>query len=948
MEAHFTPLGPHEPPERGLFFIERPEVLANDHRSNLDPNLPRAPGMAFLVHASGLLATASHVPLRIGARPGSRVLVLGANSDLPIEAEAEVLAAGWTGPLTEEGFALPMSPFFDGVVDERPDVFRQDLCFLRLILETTRMHPRGFSGWVGGGGRECLLENARVLPLGATNARSRGCHTTSWVVVWERGGPACHAATAELHGLEPGLHDAVRLESPHISYGFSGSPVWDPHRRLVLGVIRRGVFSLPGTVIATDARAVVRAHEQLALGCDRRLQPFLDFAGRDAVRGFTRLHESIHWGAEDLLVPQEGSLWSPQQPASGTEQRFPILPQLVEWICAGSGQTFLIEGAAGAGKSTLLRSVACALRSSPAADRFFVLAPVVVSARELVQAGFELRKVLDALWATLQSHGEAGVDIIELLHENDARIVLMIDALDEVSREAAGRLWSIFARRKMHRAQDEVTNGLVLHCVFTSRSTEDAHAVADRARGLTRVLLHPLGSELAQSLGRKLLRDLDEAAGRRFETGLNDLRVLTNGLTPLQVWMAVVIFRQEGRLPKRPLDLVHEFVTILMADTAKDVERKAGLRRGKRVMNEYLPDLKHVLALLAHASRRRRDEGLGEAALFDELKAAGLACPSAWLEDPGDLLRFVFEDLPAACGLLQVRVMTPDAQLEWTHASFQDYFAARYVLDYSPSEGAARTALVMDNITHNDHWFALNILTEMERQQEFAAVHRTLSECLSRPASIKRPRLLALRALALGIDADGRSRPMQVRALLAAFVSEFSERMSCAAVFTLEGLPDPDEILARSDLREDLLQALEERFATRIKFARPGRPPRLLKNELTVIDKASLWCEMEALGLQRPTVSGMLLPVRSFGKLPRAGSAAPPNPASGDARLLLRAVDGQLSEVCMPSLQFADYLVQAARALPTSSSTEIVALVADWAIEQSRFMTPGGSDKSQH
>ncbi len=413
--------------------------------------------------------------------------------------------------------------------------------------------------------------------------------------------------------------------------------------------------------------------------------------------------------------------------------------------------------------------------------------------------------------------------------------------------------------------------------------------------------------------------------------------------------MASVVFRRDGELPKRPLDLVHKFVEIVTSDALERIRSRPGLRVSERAEVTYVPVINAVLALVADIGYRHREKSLTEDFLTEELRSirSGEAAP-IWLTDVKELVAFILEALPAAIGVLTVtETGSGDAQLEWVHASFREYFAACHALDKATPTIEGRSELFQAWLGRSDHWPALTLISEMERRaesdlRERDAVEAVLNHCLVAAATVSKPRLFALRALAVGIDAHGRSRRKQVRVLVRSYVADYTEPSSCESLFRNDDLPDPDGIVSRPDLRNDIREVLEERFAGRLKLAAIGRTPRILAKEAKLIEQASLWSEMEALGLRRPIANGSSVGGARHSTIwSRRPISAEPHSVGGTTRLVMQSSTGELSAIDMPSMAFAEGLVHATRGNPDIRSTaRLVAIASSWIIEQADSSDP--------
>jgi len=570
---------------------------------------------------------------------------------------------------------------------------------------------------------------------------------------------------------------------------------------------------------------------------------------------------------------------------------------------------------------------------------------VLVSAVDLVKANLDLRRVLNEQFARVRPVDAAPIDVLACVEESGARLVLLVDALDEVAKESCAKvLGSILRTRRPGEAANRMAPDLVHHVLIASRPTDDTRRPAGPDReSLARFNLHTLEATKCRELAFALVGELNDEQKVRLEAGLQDLRLTSAGATPLQVWMASVIFRHERELPKRPLDLVHSFVKIVTADVLERLKGRPGLRLSERAELVYVAALENILSLVADIGSRNRGEPLTEVLLADELRKAR-AAPNAppWLSDVMDLVAFVLEALPPAIGVLSVtHGAGGETQLDWVHTSFREYFAACHSLDTTDRAIASRRELFLEWLRLSDHWPALTLVTEMERRAESDigerdAVEAVLNHCLVAPASLSKPRLFALRALAMGIDAGGRTRRQQVRLLVRSYVTDSSEPTSCESLFRNDDLPNPDGIVSRPDLRDDILAALEERFSGRLRLAATGRSPRILAREARLIERASLWSEMEALGLRRPVADGEPGPqgwaAEEWGRRPMTPE---PRGIGGLTRLVMRNRTGHLTAIDMPSMAFAESLVRASRTNPSVRSTaRLVAIASSWIVEQ--------------
>lgn len=946
----FAPLGDIEDPLLGLFYLEHPSAL--DKKSKLNPasDLPTAAGMASLVNESGMLATASHVPLRCGAKPGETIEIYGACDALPVRVAAKVLMQGWMGPRTTSGYALPMSKLWDGVVDERPAVFGQDLCFLQILPGTARWHPRGGLRPRGTPTNQ-LLQSARVLPLGYVTDRSVGDELRAWSVVWEFGAPSCTSGSGKVVGIEPNSYDALRFRSDEVGHGFSGSPIWHVSRRVVVGVHRRGVLSFPGNLIACDTRAVVRALPGLAVRPDRRLLPLLE-QYQEVVSEFSgqRHPEFLNWYNPASLVDQHLSV-ATANPTGGSalaeSPKLPALEYLSSRLSEGDQRYTLLLGAPGTGKSTLLRRTAAELASRTCSGTQVPIVPIILSAREFENFNFALRPLINAQLSGAIPATPESVDLLECAAESGARLVLLIDGLDEVSRESSIRILNLFAPQSSAGNNFGGSQlGMLHHVIVASRHTDDMRrSLGPERGGMQRLHLHALDPAQTRELAHKLLGQMSSEQESVLNSGLQDLRLLTNGATPLQVWMAALIFRHNGRLPSRPLDLIHEFVSIVIDGVLGRLEATPGKRLSRSVRKSYLPHLRDILESIGSLWSAERSSAITERLLQEHFeRLAQSPTSSEWLGDAEGLCAFIFELLPAAIGVIDVRGgESGAAQLEWVHATFGEYFSACHALRTGRLESDSREQLVLDTLKRGDHWPALVILSEMERRGESEAVADILATCMKAMSSTSNLRLFALRALAVGLDGGGKARSRQVQLLVRLYVSEYAENTTCARLFYNADLPDPDEIVARPELREDILLALKERFSVRLKLLRPGGAPKVLDKEAKLIGTAKLWSEMRAIGVHEPQ-DPYSRGNAGLGEGAASIEAAEAQLVGGISRIVFQDEIGRGVQMDVPSHHFAEQLIRATRlSSPSMGTASIVAIASTWLIDLARAQIAGDS-----
>jgi hypothetical protein len=341
-----------------------------------------------------------------------------------------------------------------------------------------------------------------------------------------------------------------------------------------------------------------------------------------------------------------------------------------------------------------------------------------------------------------------------------------------------------------------------------------------RLRGSDRLVLEllPLDQEQRDVLMDALYPDPARAAA--FLTLLNDTGWFA-GATPLQLRMAALLFDEQRSLPRRPLDLPRDVLALF-------VERGAG--------HEDAPSSAEVDALLGFiAAQTIRSEAVLTLEALEAAIRSGSLAGTEWGDRSHEAAVFMRAGLPARAQVLAFR---GDA-VTWAHRSFAEAAAAEREVTRRPNN-----AILVDRLGReiaSSHHMALVLLAAAERAERFAAVQQCLRRCIERPASAVGTQLLAVRALAAGIDADGATRQMQVRLLLRMLINEPQEGSRCVEVFRpSDGLPDAWEVLERPALRADIVQAFEASLGMRRDRGGARRPLRLLHRERLILERLGL------------------------------------------------------------------------------------------------------------
>lgn len=926
-EPVFIPLGDADSPMLGLFFFEAESNLDPERRVNLSTKRPLATGMGALVSSDGIVATCAHVVLAMDGWPGKRLTLFGASPSLSVEVQAEVCAEGWRGPVLNEHGERMRSLFWSDLWDARPDVFRQDIAFLKILPKTARWHER--AGMLHARSelspRDELFSSARILPVCRAGYRRPGATLTAWCVAWIHGGPDCQPAQGEFRSFDEDGHHAVRVATRAFGPGFSGGPLWDAHRRVVVGLVRRALPAMGDLVLGTDGLAF-GIHSSVALTADSRLialEAHLASTLREAWAD--RYADMGASGADDVYIePQMIAVGGVQDPLanSGPEQALSAIDHLSANL--GALKRVVIRGAAGIGKSMLLRKLALVLLGLAGQQRGRRIVPIALTASEFIECGADIGKFLDAIWATAR-HTGMNDDVDDVLAENGAELAVLVDGLDEIADcDHATVLARLGIRRHGSRTatrngQQSVGDRRVVATIVTTRSSEAWETAGSPfvSSYFSLFDLQRFDQDRIDAFCTQMIAD-DELR-KRFRSELKKVRWASEKATPLQLRMAASVFRWQGELPKRSIDLTARFVELAIDQARKEFSERHRRPLRDEVRDLYLPHIHEILGLAAHASLGIDSDGLAEEAFAVALNSLATKKSFAWATNPGSLIEFVYRDFQVYLPLLVPR--THSNEIQWAHRTFAEMLGAEHILVTHGSSNELRDRL-LDVLKRSGHGQALSLLGVIDRAGDDSTSEQILRDCVSEVSTSSRPQLFALRALGAGIDAKGRMRNAQVKLLVRHLVSDVRERMLCAHIFRQEDLPDAKELLAYPELREDLFAVMLARFKHRLARATSSRPAVVLAREAIILKCANLWPEFLDLGLRRPPTTddpGLLDSQGSMGAIELPG---------GDgnvARVLVRGHDGSRRAITVPAGEFVSALAFAARR--TSSNTSVGELV---------------------
>lgn len=922
----FELLNDDEDPSLGIFFLQSRSSFVDGYDVVRKPVPESATGMAFLITQQGVLATCRHVVDALGLLPGDQVRLYGLSSQMPVTVEALVLAAGSAGVGWELPAAQRRHPVYKGIVDMRDDVLGEDLALLAIIPGTARAHVicEGETPQRDARGRVMPLDRpehwlrsrARVLPAGPPGYSAPGRQLLSWRGVWVEGAPVMELAKSTFQGLAHSRHRLVHVRSDEIFPGFSGAPLWDERRRLVVAMVRQHLAAGTTEIGATDVRAL-DVCPGFVLSADRQLRQALAFAAAELEASMPQRHSALlGWAAvEGFVEPQLRAARDGDPLTQGDgEDSVQALQLLDAYVRQGAG--VILTGQAGSGKSTLLQVFCRNMLETNVIVAGQRLVPFIVHASAFVSARFDLRQLLESASARLGvGHTDAPTFITAML-ENDARIVLLLDGLDEVKLADQNQ---ILARLSLQaqgvaRRNERPMDRLVHSALIMSRPSGAIKPKKGVTAGGYHVFeVRPFDAPRIQALAALLYSDQQKQSD--FLGELQRLRWYSNGASPIQIRIAAGILAFGGQLPDRPSDLVANVIKQMFDAAEAERGPGAGLALNRDEIIGYLA-----------REELRESWSLNRQNLLDHFTEVSSQPGSPqWMSDSKTLLTFIFEELP---GRAPVLAIDESQQLQWLHRSFVETLAAQWEVR-SCADDRALMAKVEQTMQYSGegHLFALALLAAMVRDERMTAVQKIISCCLQRPVQGARAQLLALRALADGIDADGVMRLPQVKLLIRIILTAQNESMRCQDIFSTDELPEPWEILERPELRADVLAALEARFATR-RSRLGAKPLRVLDAEARILDRLQLWSSFRNLasGPQASiSPSTMGLPV---------GISGPG--IDGYTRLELRRADGAVDLLHMGITDFIDRVRQADLQTQGRTSAELVSMVVHLMVNEVR------------
>ena len=929
-----------EDPGLSLFYIlsER-RKNTSEITNRVWPGGEPANGIAFIVNSSGLLVTAAHVLWVHHIFPGDTIDIFGASPKLPIRAKAVVLEEGWKGLLLNENGELPSNPLDTRYVDRRAASLKEDCAFLQLDLNSFDVDQiRGHKVTVSS--PKHIAEMFRVMPLGCPCYPSSGAELKAWWVLKRQGVPELVSGNASFNALEPSLYGAFSMKSEDLKSGFSGSPLWDSKRRLTVGFVRRSVSDLmPSLTLATDIRALEQ--DNIVIGFDSQLTPVIR-ACEYLVNFSSPRHKEITYSLiKDIFVEPRAGLLKPEINLN-IEERKTATPaiNLLYQLLSANNMVCICSGA-GTGKSTLVRELARRILINPFAiirkSRFI---PLILNASDFPNSHFNLENLLGIASKTLPFEVPDPSNLLYALEVNDAKLLVIVDGLDEIGSVAISTLLS-----KLHglHANSNVIAGIIVatrpDSMVIAAGTNNNH---NRWK-MPIIELYPFDPKQVDEYAVARF-NADEKLAPEFVSSLGRVD-WAHDATPLQLEMAAALFSQPGGLPSRIADLVFEYIKYRVENSnyqvsALDPESWDGIYHRKEPNGEKLNLLKVFYALALTSFRKNSKEAYSINEVLSIIGSQMFFEPVA--KNPREMLDFINRCASKSIGLVSLIYQEDSVELIWEHRTIMEALAAQAIIEtieYESSRLSENCCVKINkeiNTHVQDHRFTLTLLAVLDRKDYVELVEKRITKAMAAPFSARNEALLALRSLAAGLRFSSDIQRKLVALLIRVTLAPNGGSSACAEIFVSSSdLPSAINILQRSELREFVAQELwQKRFRLRDPRRKGiNRPLQVTTSEAKILDLLHMWnywqesglrlSKSEQLGSELVNLENRSFSVTSTDDI--SNSLTTRIIDRGGFTIIDR--DGDVASIELPARVFLEGVVTAAQNLPRGlSPTQVVSL----------------------
>ena len=417
----------------------------------------------------------------------------------------------------------------------------------------------------------------------------------------------------------------------------------------------------------------------------------------------------------------------------------------------------------------------------------------------------------------------------------------------------------------------------------------------------------------------------EEGERTAFVNALQRVDWLRNA-TPLQLEMAATLYQQPSGLPSREADLVFWFIDsrIALANSELPVPDLMGNElEGWALYRARLRTILQILALknlnagaLTYPVAR---DALVALRSDEELAPLG--------QRPNECLDYVSRDAIVRVGLLRATESAEGREFGWEHRTVMEALAAEAIVAASRGERATLEAEIekINSVMHrHGQRFALTLFAAMERQGLGGLVAIRIEAAIKAPFSARTEALLALRALAAGLQFPPSLRSRLVSLLVRVCLAPKAGALLCAEIFaTSSDLPNAVDILQRVSLREDVTRAMWERLPEWDPRRRGiNQPLQVSKAEAKLLDLLHMWNHWLSIGLELVRPHGgdtQIVPASS-----RQGYGGPQSRIEdgGQVRVIdrggfsIRHRDGSVTAVELPARSFLEGVAAMAQQLP--------------------------------